>query len=92
MEIGSVAIVGMGALGLMYGEHIQSRAGAGSVSFLLDSKRMERYQKAEFFVNDKKIVFPMVDGGQAEPVDLVIVATKYNGLHSAMEVMEMAVP
>ena len=89
--IKSVAIVGMGALGLMYGEHIQKAAGAESVCFLLDSARMERYQDAEFSVNNEKIEFAMVDGAKAEPVDLVIVATKYNGLRSAMEVMEKAV-
>ena len=82
MGIKSVAIVGMGALGLMYGEHIQNREGVGSVSFLLDSGRMERYRDASFSVNGKKIVFPMVDGVKADPVDLVIVATKYNGLRS----------
>ena len=89
--INSVAIVGMGALGLMYGEHIQQKAGMGSVSFLLDSQRMTRYQSAEFSVNGKKIQFPLVDASEAKPVDLVIVATKYNGLRSAMEVMEKAV-
>ena len=89
--IKSVAIVGMGALGLMYGEHIQTRTGEGSVCFLLDSQRMSRYQSAEFSVNGEKIQFPLVDGKDAEPVDLVIVATKYNGLRSAMEVMEKAV-
>lgn len=91
MMIHSVAIVGMGALGLMYGEHIQQKAGVGSVSFLLDSQRMARYQSAEFSVNGKPIQFPLVDGAEAEPVDLVIVATKYNGLRSAVEVMEKAV-
>lgn len=89
--IKSVAIVGMGALGLMYGEHIQKKAGAESVCFLLDRQRMERYRDAEFSVNSEKIEFAMVDGAQAKPVDLVIVATKYNGLRSAMEVMEKAV-
>ena len=89
--INSVAIVGMGALGLMYGEHIQQKAGVGSVSFLLDSQRMARYQSAEFSVNGKIVHFPLIDGADANPVDLVIVATKYNGLRSAMEVMEKAV-
>jgi len=83
--------VGMGALGLMYGEHIQQKAGIGSVSFLLDQQRMARYQSAQFSVNGKTIQFPLVDASEAKPVDLVIVATKYNGLRSAMEVMEKAV-
>ena len=89
--INSVAIVGMGALGLMYGEHIQQNTGVGSVSFLVDSQRLDRYQAADFSVNGKKIQFPLVEASEAKNVDLVIVATKYNGLRSAMEVMEKAV-
>ena len=89
--IKSVAIVGMGALGLMYGEHIQKKSGMGSVSFLLDRERMSRYQNATFSVNGETLLFPLVDGTDAKPVDLVIVATKYNGLRSAMEVMKNAV-
>ena len=91
MQIRSVAIVGMGALGLLYGDHIQKAAGAGSVSFLLDRERWNRYQDATFSVNGEKVSFPMVVAEEAEPVDLLIVATKYNGLRSAMEVMEKAV-
>lgn len=91
MEIKTVAIVGMGALGLMYGEHIQRQSGEGSVCFLMDSDRVKRYQRAGYTVNGEPVVFPIVDGREAEPVDLVIVATKYNGLRSAMEVMEKAV-
>ena len=89
--IKSTAIVGMGALGLLYGEHIQKKTGKGSISFLLDSERMCRYKKAAFSVNGETIDFPLVDGALAKPVDLVIVATKYNGLRSAMEVMKNAV-
>lgn len=89
--IKSAAIVGMGALGLLYGEHIQNKLGKGSVSFLLDSERMARYEKATFSVNGETIDFPLVDGVSAQPVDLLIVATKYNGLRSAMEVMQNAV-
>lgn len=91
MQIRSVAIVGMGALGLLYGEHIQKAAGTGSVSFLLDRERWNRYQDATFSVNGERVSFPMVVAEEAEPVDLLIVATKYNGLRSAMEVMEKAV-
>ena len=53
--------------------------------------RLERYRNAEFRINGEAVSFPLVDAKEAEPVDLVIVATKYNGLRSAMEVMEKAV-
>ena len=91
MEIKKTAIVGMGALGLMYGEHIQKAAGKDSVVFLLDQNRMERYRDYTFSVNGEEVAFPLVAAEEAQPVDLVIVATKYNGLRDAMEVMEKAV-
>lgn len=91
MTINSVAIVGMGALGLMYGDHIQKAKGYGSVSFLLDSDRMKRYQDAKFSVNGESVNFPLVEADAAVPYDLVIVATKYLGLRSAMDVMAKAV-
>ena len=47
--------------------------------------------RRHFFINDKPIEFLRKNSVEAEPVDLVIVATKYNGLRSAMEVMEKAV-
>ena len=90
-QIKTVAIVGMGALGLMYGEHIQKAAGPDRVCFLLDEGRMERYRDYSFSVNGEAVQFSMVSAAKAKPVDLVIVATKYNGLRDAMQVMEKAV-
>ena len=91
MRVQSVAIVGMGALGLMYGDHIQNAVGNDGVFFLMDSGRIERYRNADYTVNGKKCIFSMVDCEKVQPVELIIVATKYNGLRSAMEVMEKAV-
>ena len=90
MTINSISIVGMGALGLMYADHIQ-KSQKGNVSFLLNKERMERYKSAHFTVNGETVHFPMIDAEDATPADLVIVATKYNDLRSAMEVMKNAV-
>ena len=91
MTINATAIVGMGALGLMYGDHIQKAKGYGSVSFLVDNERMSRYKDAAFSVNGEPVNFPLVEADTATTFDLVIEATKYLGLRSAMEVMEKAV-
>lgn len=87
MEIQSVAIVGMGALGLMYGEHIQREMGKGAVRFVMDSARCLRHRDEIYTVNGVRQDFGLVDCGEATPADLVIVATKYNGLESALDVM-----
>ncbi len=87
MEIQNVAIVGMGALGLMYGEHIQSRMGKGAVRFVMDAARHREHKDDIYTVNGVRQNFALADGGAAAPVDLVLVATKYNGLSSALDVM-----
>lgn len=87
MEIQNVTIVGMGALGLMYGEHIQSAAGKGIVQFAMDSARYQRHKGEIYTVNGVKQDFALIDCAKATPADLVIVATKYGGLQSALDVM-----
>lgn len=37
MEIKTVGVVGLGALGLMYGEHIQNMIGKDCICFAMDS-------------------------------------------------------
>lgn len=91
MEIKKTAIVGMGALGMMYGEHIQSALGRESVSFVMDTERYRRHMKDVYTVNGVHQDFVITDCSKAETADLVIVATKYNGLHSALDVMEKVV-
>ena len=53
MEIRNVAIVGMGALGLMYGEHMQRAMGKGAVRFVMDAGRCEKHKKDIYTVNGR---------------------------------------
>lgn len=87
MEIRRVAIVGMGALGMLYGEHIQSAAGKSAVQYVMDSERYRRHKNDVYTVNGKRQDFILADCADAAPADLVIVATKYSGLQSALDVM-----
>ncbi len=86
MEIQNTVIVGMGALGVMYGAQI-ARAG-GAVSFALDPDRFERYQSLRFTCNGAPCRFDLVRADRGEPADLVIVAVKYHSLPSALDTME----
>jgi len=88
MKINRVAIVGMGALGLMYGEQIQKKIGRENVTFVMDSRRYERNKNSVFTVNGEETEFSMLDCSEAKPVDYVIVATKQNGLEDALDVMQ----
>ena len=90
-KIRRTAIVGMGALGLLYGEQIMGALGYDAVSFLMDEARFERHKDDEYVINGKVMQFDVTRASEAEPVDLIIVATKSTGLESALDVMAPAV-
>ena len=84
-QIKTVAIVGMGALGLLYGTHILDQKGQSGVFYVMDSERVKKYQGKTFSRNGVPYQLPICDSKEAKPVDLVIVAVKYTGLASAIE-------
>ena len=90
-EIKKVAIVGMGALGLLYGNRITENMGSDSIYYVADEDRVKRYAKTVFTINGEEKHFVVKSGKEATSVDLVIVATKYNHLPEALEVMERCV-
>ena len=67
--IEKVAIVGMGALGLMYGAFISDQTENDAV-FLLSEERMARYGDKIFTVNGKVVAPAMQAEESAEPADL----------------------
>lgn len=87
MKIKKIAIVGMGALGLMYGQHIQEACGKEALFFVMDEARHQRHKNDVYLINGQQQAFTMVSSREATPVDLVIVATKYSGLTEALEEM-----
>ena len=90
-EIQSTAIIGMGALGLLYGNQIVSRLGSSGLRFIADRKRIQKYHSMEFTVNGEHRTFPMEDCETAAPADFVIVAVKYTALPEALNTMKNCV-
>lgn len=90
-KITHTAIIGMGALGLLYGQQIQNALGRDHVTFVMDEARMLRHQKDVYRINGEKVEFNMTCASDMKPVDLIMVATKAGGLESALEVMAPAV-
>lgn len=84
-----IAIVGMGALGILYGDMITRKLGKDAVVFLADEKRVAAYETEGVFCNGKPCDFQMVS--RTEPVDLLIFAVKGTTLQMAMELAECAV-
>lgn len=86
MKIEHVAIVGMGALGVMYGNQLTNRLGRENVGFVADAARRQRYAGRTLTANGKPCDFRMIPSEETgHPADLVIFATKFMALEQAME-------
>ena len=84
-RIESIAIIGMGALGLLFGDMLQ-RDGKLSVGFIADAARLERYKDEPICVNGAQKRFDFLPAGTKDaPADLVIFAVKATALDGAME-------
>lgn len=90
-KIERCAILGMGALGMLYGSLIQENLGQNAVDYLMDSARVEKYRGTVHTVNGKPIQFSMKDASEVTAYDLVIVAVKYNALRPALTELSAAV-
>lgn len=90
-EIRKVSIIGMGALGLLYGSYIVNRLGMEAVDFIMEEKRLEKYKNQTFYCNEEKIEFNLIKDSEATPADLLIVAVKYTGLEEALISMKRCI-
>lgn len=86
MEIRHVTIVGMGALGAMYGAILSETLGEAGVRFVADARRVERYRAEGITCNGKPCHFTYIlDTEKNDPADLLVFAVKWNALPDAME-------
>ena len=89
--IKNVTIIGMGALGTLFGCEIQSKIGRENVAFLMDEARCEKNKTAVYKVNGEPFDFRIISPMEAAPADLIIVSTKATGLTEALDTMAPAV-
>lgn len=80
MEIENVLICGLGAIGSIYADKIQN------AKILVDKERLERYKKNPTIFNGKELkldyILPSCNTYKA---DLIIIATKFDGLAKAVK-------
>ena len=87
MRIKTVAIIGLGSLGIMYGDHLSENMPKGNLKIVADRKRIERYKKEGIYCNEVCCDFNYINPHEAtDPADLVIFAVKFNDLPAAIEV------
>lgn len=70
----TVGMIGLGALGVLFGQRLM--ANSADVRVLADKTRAEKYQKQGVTCNGAPVAFRYVTPEEAEPVDLMIFATK----------------
>jgi 2-dehydropantoate 2-reductase len=89
-QIKKITIMGMGALGILYGDFFTKKLGKGAVTFLADTSRVERYRKSEITCNGVPCIFQFQDAARdSEPSDLFLFAVKAPQL---MEAIRIAAP
>lgn len=86
--IDQITIIGMGALGILYGEHFTRALGRGAVAFLADQERIRRYQAEGVYCNQKACNFQFQPAGAAnEPAQFIIFAVKATAFEDAIELV-----
>lgn len=86
MEINKITIVGMGALGVMYGDFFLRKLGQDSVEFVAGKERIDKFIKEGIFCNGRPCNFKVSDENEkGKPADLLIFAVKGNALEQAIQ-------
>lgn len=87
MRIETAAIIGRGAVGLLYGGIIARNLGSHAVQFAMDDERFERHRGETVSINGTPCDVETIPMSAAKPVDLVILACKAGGLQTAIDTM-----
>ena len=88
-RIDRVSIVGMGAMGILYGDFFANALGREQVTFLADSDRARRYRNTPVYCNGRKMDFRIQDGAVPDsqgPAQLLLFAVKATALGDAISV------
>ena len=85
MEIKTVSIVGLGALGVLFGNHLSKHMDRENLRIVADSNRIEKYIHEGVYCNGVPCDFNYVSSDEAcTPADLLIFSVKSNSLEAAI--------
>lgn len=89
MQIKTVSIIGLGALGILFGKRMADSIGKERVRIIADARRIEKYRQDGIYCNGQLCDFAyMTPDETCEPADLVIFAVKFNTLKEASDAMK----
>ncbi|WP_240376018.1 ketopantoate reductase family protein [Bacillus piscicola] len=80
-----VSIIGLGALGILFGQHLSKKMPPQNLRIIADQERIKRYETEQVYSNGERCHFQYVTPEEAvEPADLIIIAVKESGLKDAL--------
>ena len=86
MEIKTVSLIGLGALGILFAHQLSAHMEPGTLKIVADRDRIERYTREGVFCNGERCRFEYAAPEEkAKQADLVIFAVKMNGLADAIQ-------
>ena len=85
MEIRTSALIGLGALGILFGAPMEAHAAPGSFTVIAGEDRICRYSQQLTLFNGRECHFDYTTPEEGRPVDLILVAVKATALDSAVE-------
>ena len=90
-SIESAAIIGAGALGILYGEALKQQLG-NNLYYLANGSRFDKIREGHFLINSIPENFRVCHSDSLEELpDLIIVAVKNHHLEEAMDILRKAV-
>ena len=86
MEIKTVSIIGLGALGILFGNHLSKKMPKENLRIIASRDRIKKYESNQLYCNGELCTFNYVTPEEiCEPVDLIIFTVKYSGLKNAIQ-------
>ena len=86
MEIKKVSVIGLGALGILFGNHLSKKMPKEDLRIIADQNRIEKYETDGVFCNGERCHFHYVAPEEVvAPADVILFTVKYNGLQGAIE-------
>lgn len=86
MEVRTVSIIGLGALGILFGSHLSKRMPKEDLRIIADEDRIKKYKSDKVYCNGESCEFNYMTPEEiCEPADLIIFTVKYDGLKEAIK-------
>lgn len=86
MEIRTVSIIGLGALGTLFANHLSKRMSKTDLRIIADKDRIKKYKINHIYCNGDPCEFNyMMPKELCKPADLIIFTVKYDGLNDAIQ-------